>query len=142
MSERKVKSVLELGNYQVGDTAWWVIFRPMVEQPELADEDQWMKEHHPKVLFTRGPYQKMWPKKVKLPKLQYQDFEQIVPLLLSKLRVEQFTVCDVVRSRDTGEFFYSNDIKEWMPESYLFDSKIAADRERSRIMKMMQRWAE
>jgi hypothetical protein len=56
--------------------------------------------------------------------------------------IEEFMINEIIRSKDTGEFFYANVDNEWMPESYLFDSKAAARRERSRIMKLMSIWVK
>lgn len=145
MQERnKIRSVLELARYKVGDVAWWVVLRPIKPIQDLADEDQWMSQSHihPKILYQVGPSSHLWPRKTALPKLQHMDFSSVVGLLTSKLVVRQFPICDLLRSRDTGEFFYSNSDNEWMPEGYLMDTQIAADRERSRILKHIAKWAD
>lgn len=138
---KKIESVIELARYRAGDIAWWVIIRPEAVPPEIPAEDEWMKDHHPKVLYARGVYRHLWSRNLRLPKLQHRDFENVVNLLRSKVVIEKFHISDVIRSRDTGEFFYSNGDDEWMPESYLFDSDVAARRERGRIMKLMRKWA-
>jgi GR25 family glycosyltransferase involved in LPS biosynthesis len=56
--------------------------------------------------------------------------------------VEQFQICDISRSRDTGEFSYSNQNSEWMPESCLFDTNVAARNERSRLLRMIKKWID
>jgi len=138
---KRIKSVNELARYRVGDKAYWVIVHTPDPEPILSEEDQWMESHHPKVLYSRrGPAK--WPYNSKLPRLHHLDFEGIVNLLRSELIVEPFQVCDVIRSTDTGEFFYQNGDDEWMPESHLFDSDIAARREKSRIKRMIKRWTE
>lgn len=139
---RKIQSVLELARYKVGDTAWWVILRPLEPSPIIAEEDEWMEEHHPKILYTRGPYKKMWPYHAKLPRLHHIDFEYVVNLLRSRFEIETFDICEIIRSSDTGEFFYCNSEDEWMPESHLFDSSAAARRERSRIKRLLKRWVK
>jgi hypothetical protein len=141
--QRKIKSVTELAKYRVGDTVWWVILRPLQAglTRGLPEHDEWMKKHHPKVLYEWGPGKIVWGKAL-LPKLQHVDFGNIVPLLTSKILVDQFPICDILRSRDTGEFFYSNADDEWMPESYLLTTKIAADRERTRILRLFQKWID
>jgi hypothetical protein len=139
--QKKIRSVLELARYQVGDVAWWVILRPSKPPADLAQEDQWMEKHHPKVLY-KGPYKDLWPRNTVLPRLQHMDFKAVVSILTSEFQVEQFPICDVLRSRDTGEFFYSNEHDEWQPETFLMDTKVAADRERTRIMKLIKRWTE
>lgn len=137
--KERISSVLELSRYKVGESVWWVVFRNSEPTPELSEEDRWMENHHPKVLYERGPY--LWPGRAKLPKLQHMDFAGIVNLLTSDFCVEQFTVTEVIRSRDTAEFFYSNADDEWMPESCLFCTDIAARRERNRILKLLKKWA-
>jgi hypothetical protein len=141
--QRKIQSVLELARYKVGDVAWWVILRPSKPIPELKDDEKWLQEPsvHPKALY-KGPYRELWPSHVLLPKLQHMDFAGIVGLLTSELRVEQFPVCDLLRSRDTGEFFYCNDNSEWMPEAYLMDTSTAATREKARILRLIRKWVE
>lgn len=139
---KRIQSVIELARYKVGDTAFWVIIRPLQSMPELDEEDQWMDNHHPKALYTRGPGKKLWPYYAKLPRLHHMDFEGIVNLLRSELVVEPFHVCDIVRSRGTGEFFYCNGDDEWMPEEHLFDTDIAANREVNRIKRLIRKWAK
>lgn len=141
-----MKSVLELGRYSIGDTAWWVTIRYQNEQvteaEEFPEDLQWMLECHPKEMYTRGPFKKHWNKHKKLPKLHHMDFMGIVPLITSNFMIEKFVVKDIIRSHMTGEYYYGNDLDEWMPQSNLFDTKIAATKERTRILKMMQRWLE
>lgn len=140
---KRIKSVIELAHYSVGDTAYWVIIRPLKAMPELTADNKWMEDHHPKALYSRrGPARKVWPYHAKLPKLSQIDFEEVVNLLRSELVVEPFQVCDIIRSRDTGEFFYQNSDDEWMPESHLFDTNTAARNEKKRIKRMIKRWAE
>jgi len=139
--QHKIRSVIELARYRVGDVVWWVILRPTKNIPNLDDSDKWMMKHHPKVLY-KGPYKDLWPRRAVLPKLQHMDFANIMSLLTSRLVVEQFVVCDILRSRDTGEFFYSNDRDEWMPENMMLDTKQAADKEKSRILKMIKNWID
>lgn len=138
----KISSVLELSRYKVGQSTWWVVLRPVEEPPEIGERYQWMEEYHPKVLYSRGPYQKLWKNKSKLPKLHHKDFYSIVPILVSTLSVEEFAIEEVVRSRETGEFFYSNDEDEWMPESDLFCTNQAAKKEQKRIIKLLKRWTD
>lgn len=139
---RKITSVLELARYRVGDVAWWVTLRYLEDVPEISEDNDWMNNVHPKIFYESGPYRKQWPYKAMLPRLQHSDFTWFVGLLISQFVVEQFNICDIIRSNDTGEFYYSNENNEWMPESYLFDTDIAARRERTRIIKMMRRWVD
>ena len=137
-----ITSVLELSRYNVGDTAYWVILRGKELKP-LDDEQKWMEEHHPKVLYdSQGPWRSAWPYRALLPKLHHMDFTEIIALLTSDFVIEEFTIVEVIRSSDTAEFFYSNQDDEWMPESCLFDTDVAARRERSRILKLLQKWSQ
>lgn len=139
--KQKISSVLELSRYNIGSTVWWVVLRNTETIPDLPEEDEWMENHHPKVLYERGPYQRIWNSKAKLPKLQHMDFAGIVALLTSEFSVEQFNITEIIRSKDTAEFFYSNTDDEWMPESCLFCTDIAARRERNRILRLLKKWA-
>lgn len=140
MSNR-ITNINELARYKTGEAAWWVVLRPIktVSKP-LENSDQWMMEHHPKVLFQRGPCKNVWNRGTRLPHLHHMDFALITNIMTSRMVVEEFYVNDIIRSNDTGEFFYANEDNEWMPESYLFDSKAAARRERARIVKMIKQW--
>jgi hypothetical protein len=139
--KRKVISVLELGRYSVGDLAYWVTFRRLKPCPEISVEDDWMFEAHPKILYERGPFKRLWDHKKKLPKLHHEDFKAIVSLMEVKMVVEEFRIADILRSNRTGEFYYANPDDEWMPECYLFDSVTAARREKGRIAKMISKWS-
>jgi len=139
---KRIESVFELAKYKIGDKAYWIILRPLENIEPLSEDDQWMDEHHPKATFTRGPAKKAWPHRAMLPKLHHSDFEIIVHLLRSELVIEEFEVNSIVRSKDTGEFFYVNEHDEWMPESYLFPNDSAAKREQNRINKLIRQWAK
>ena len=138
----KISNVKELSRYKQGEVAWWVVLRPKkVAETKLEKCDEWMVEHHPKVLFTRGPCKNVWKQNIRLPHLHHTDFAVITNVLTSTVMVEEFFVNEVVRSFDTGEFFYANADNEWMPESYLFDSKQAARKEKTRILKLIKQWS-
>ena len=139
---RKISSVLELARYKVGDYAWWVTFQCNDPIHNLSEDEEWMINNgiHPKILWEHGPYQSKWPLRSKLPRLSNIDFDSVIGLLKSEIIVEQFDICDIIRSNDTGEFYYSNSNDEWMPEGYLMDTDVAARRERTRILKMIKRW--
>jgi hypothetical protein len=137
---QKIYSVLELARYQVGNVAWRVALR----QPSVADldnDDKWMLNEHPKTLFTRGPHKKLWSSRSILPKLQAEDFYKIVELLTSTLVIEQFPICDIIHNKNTGEFYYSNENGEWTPDDALFDTNLAAERERIRILRLLRKWS-
>jgi hypothetical protein len=117
-----------------------VTLRTNAPIPELDEEATWLTTVHPKELY-RGPYKKLWPYHAKLPKLHHVDFNTIVSLLVSELCIEEFVIEEITRSQDTGEFFYSNENQEWMPEQCLFETPAAARRERSRVLKLIRKWA-
>jgi hypothetical protein len=141
-SRKRVKSVLELGRYQIGDSAYWVTFRRLKSVPDIPEKFEWMLECHPKVIYERGPYKKLWDNKKKLPKLHHEDFNVVVSLLQFTMVIEEFQITDIIRSNNTGEYYYSNSDDEWMPESNLFDSMTAARREKNRIAKMINNWSK
>lgn len=139
---RKVRSVLELSKYKIGDVAYWVVLRPNVlDDYELKADDKWMTGYHPKVLFERG-YSKTWSSsKGKVPSLHAHDFCAIVGLLTSKMIVDSYRISHVVRSRNTGEFIYCNNHSEWMPESMLYNTRKLAETECTRIRKLIWKWS-
>lgn len=139
--QRKIRSVTELAKYRVGDVAWWIIMRPCEDVEQLPENDEWMEKHHPKAYYSWGPGKALW-NKAALPKLQHIDFKNMMSLLTSRVLIEQFPICDILRSRDTGEFFYSNDDDEWMPESMLMTNHIIATREKRRVFKLLQKWID
>jgi hypothetical protein len=137
----KIKSVLELCRYKIGESAWWVVLRPTKIKDQMLEE-AWMKDHHAKVLLERGPLKKLWTNGVRIPRLHHVDFSNITSLMTNKLVVEEFNISEIYRSPNTGEFFCSNQDEEWMPENFLFDSIVAARRERTRVLKLIRKWAE
>lgn len=137
----KVRSVLQLGRYKVGETAYRVRMRATGQQAvQVAAEDEWMTKYHPKVLFDRGLNQS-WKYQGSLPKLCHVEFDAITMILTSEFVVEPFVVRAIERSPHTGEFFMQNEIGDWMPESYLHDTPEAAMIERDRIRRMLKNWA-
>jgi hypothetical protein len=140
----KIKSVIETSHYKVGDIVYRVALRPVktipLENKMLAEEDEWLIHTHPKFWYTRGPAKPSWPYRNKLPKLNPYSFSIVVDLLRSKFVVEQFEVFEIIRCLNTGEFYYF-DCVEWMGQSDLFDTDIAAKKELSRIKKMFKNWS-
>ena len=136
---RKVTSVLELSRYKVDTTVYWLALRIKAPVPELSEEAIWLTTVHPKELYL-GPYKKLWSSNAKLPKLHHVDFNTIVSILVSELCIEEFPIKEIIRSQDTGEFFYANGDDEWMPEQCLFDTTTAAKREKSRVLKLIRNW--
>lgn len=144
-------SVLDIARYKIGNSAWWAVFRHVDGRVSgnneisghisLADQTlSWMEHRHPRILYEFGPFKQDWQHKAKLPKLCAENFRSLMTLLTSEFIVQEFQVCDIIRSLETGEFLYSNDNDEWAHESALFDTRIAAEKEHQRIMKMTQKW--
>ena len=142
MKHKRISSVLELSRYKVGDIAYWVTLRYKQPLPELKEDEEWMYNIHPKTLYEHGPFKKYWPYRNKLPKLHHLDFAGLVAILTSEFVVEPFEIFDVIRSNETGEFYYANHDEEWMPEGYLFDTAPAARRELTRLVKMVNKWTQ
>lgn len=134
--------IFEIARYKISEKAWFVSLEPVDFEDDIKKEDQWMKTHHPKVVFERGPYKKLWKSTAHLPRLDKFDFMSLVHILTSDLIVSEFEVVAIARSQDTGEFFYENIEGRWMPESYLFDSKQAAQKEQRRINTMVKKWCD
>lgn len=138
----KVKSVLELAKYKTGDVLYWVVFRPIgIANIQVPAEDEWMLNVHPKVFHDRGIATKSWKYKESLPKLCAMDFHCAVNVLTSEPVAERFEVGEVGRSNDTGEFYYQNQLGEWMVECYLFKTVDAAKKEKQRIKRLFAKWA-
>jgi len=140
----KVKSVLELAKYKPGNKLFWVISRSIGKEPIINEKDTWLftENIHPKAPYQYGLLKSLWIYQNKLPKLHASDFTLVLELLTSEFIVEEFEITQVVRCQQTGEFIYQNTTgEEWMPESFLFDSKAAARKERNRIKKLIAKWA-
>lgn len=138
----KITSISELARYKIGEAAWWIVLTDNEPIPIVNEEDAWMVEHHPKILFERGPYSRVWKYHKKLPKLHSFDFENVVTMLTTKFEIKPFIIEEMARSNDTGEFYYHSIDDEWMPESCLFDTDTAARREKNRILKMLRKWID
>ena len=138
----KIKSVLETAKYKVGMAVWWVVMRPKsaIKKSEYDQCEMIADPCHPKDLFLRGPFKKSWKKSTTLPRLHALDFMTVVNLITSDIMIEPYQITDIIRSNQTGEFIYNNITGEWMPESLLFDSEVAARREQNRIIKMISDW--
>ena len=139
--DNKIKSVLDLSKYKVGETAYWVVHRllsPPVDA--IPESDSWLAYEHPKHLF-KLKYQK-WVKNVAMPKLHCIDFINVVNLISGVFQVEDFKVGQITRSLNTGEFIYMNDLHEWAPEDILYNNRDAAERERIRVINMIKKWGD
>lgn len=136
-----MRSVLELARYKVGDSVWWVsLYHP--EPSQDIEDDGKIVYAHSKELFESGPFKNSWPYRSKLPRMHENDFSAVMSVITSKMVVDIFDICDVIRSNVSGEFLYTNAYGEWIPESLLFDTAIAARRERTRVLKMFNRWVD
>lgn len=144
-------SVLDIARYKIGSSAWLAVFRhpdgrmsggnEISGHLPLSDQNlSWMDERHPKILYEVGPFKSNWRSKSKLPKICGENFQHLMTLLTSDFVIQQFQICDVIRNSNTGEFIYLNDDNEWVHELALFDTRIAAENEHARIIKMIQKW--
>lgn len=141
MGQQKINSVLELSKHKPGDILYWVVFRPVGSAGiKIPPDDHWIASCHPKVLYDRK-LAKEWHYKNKLPRLCALDFEYVVDILTSEPLVERFEISSVCRSFDTGEFYYSNEEGEWMPESFLYQTIAGAKNEKKRIKNLFRTWA-
>ncbi len=141
MMSKKLNSVTELARYNIGCITYQIILD--CEIPPLDDDNIWMA-NHPRILYEHGPIKHLWKNSnrfSKLPKLNDVDFMEITRLLTSELMIYPFIVEDIRRSCDTGEFYYFNQNDGWMQEICLFDTRIAAVREKNRILKLIKKWA-
>lgn len=140
--KKKITSVLELGRYSIGQTVYWVTICQKQAEPIVEDQDEWMFDTHPMHLYTIGPYKRIWPRNIKVPKLHEEDFRAIVSLLQTELIVGQFLIADISRCTLTGDYYYVNEHNTWMPQQNLFDTETAAYRERNRILKLINKWVK
>lgn len=139
----KVKSVLELSKYQIGDVLYWVVLRPIGVANIIIDpENEWLLHVHPKVMFDRGIAIKSWKFKESLPRLCAADFHCAVNILTSEPVAERFEVLELGRSNDTGDYYYQNQHGEWMVECYLFKTAKEARREKIRVKDLFAKWAK
>lgn len=142
MCPKKIRSVLELSKYKIGDTAYYISLVEKIDSFGVEPDDQWMLTYHPKILFSRrGPGYKVWPKHNKLPKLEALSFSAIIDLLTADLSIIPMEISHVERSLNTGEFIYDGDNGANLPEDQLFDSIRSANKELVRIKKLIQTWA-
>jgi len=131
-----IYSVLQLGRYKIGDTAWILITN--INEPEIPEKDEWMITEHPRFLYETH-WRKLWPQKVALPRLEAVSFQAITWLITSELKISELKISSI--SRDHGEYLYGvDDDDELIPEFALFDSIEAARTERSRILKLIKKW--
>jgi hypothetical protein len=156
--ESRITSVLELSKWKIGDSPYWLIFKPKGHREcTYNEETEWAftENVHPKVLHERGYIRGSWNNARKLPRLHASDFGLVVSLLSCQVVIEKFHIRGLSRCPDTGEFIYmtmtenpwaddyaddeddemSNSmIAEFMPESNLFATLQEAKRERTRIL--------
>ncbi len=142
MNYQKIKSVIELSKFKIGDVLYWVVFRPVgVAGVNIPNGEEWITNNHPKVIHDRKLIKKAWRYRSRIPRLCAIDFQYVVDLLTSEPIVERFVVHGICRSFDTGEFYYSNDSGEWMPESFLYITPYSAKNEKKRIKGLFKTWA-
>jgi hypothetical protein len=139
----RISTILDLAKYRIGQEAYAVMFRPVgvVERFKIPAGEEWMEDAHPKVFYERKIASKGWKYRSRLPRLHAADFQNVVTLLTSEPIVEIFKVTEIIRSVNTGEFYYSNNDAEWMPEGSLFETPLLAKCEKRRIKKLVAQWA-
>lgn len=140
--KKKIASVMELAKYKIGDLPYHVILQPFGKIPKLSPSDRWMRDVHPKVLYSHGPFKHLWRYTSVLPRVGWNDFEDLIMVITATVEVQPFCVKSIERCKHTGEFIYSNEDDVEMPESCLFDTKQAASLERTRILKLFKKWVE
>lgn len=143
-SKNGIKSVLELAKWSIGDKPYWIILRAINNGDVLDSGNEWAFTDyvHPKVFYTRNILKNVWDKRKKLPMLHASDFSFVIELLTSEFFVETFEISAIQRCHNTGEFIYTNIAGESMPESYLFDSAVDAQKERDRVKSMISKWSQ
>lgn len=134
--------IFTVAKYKLNESLWWINLAGIDEPLEITDNDEWVKNHHPKTLFERGYFKPLWKTRAALPKLEKTDFLSIMHLLTCEFRIDEFIVTSIARSNDTGEFLYSNIYAEWLPESNLFKEKEQAVKEKKRIVAMIKKWCK
>ncbi len=137
----KIKSVIELSPYKEGDILFWVAFRPLAVKFNIKESDKWKRNVHPKIYYERKRAKKLWTVCDNVPKLHAEDFSILMTMLTSIPIVEEFIICDILRSNETGEYYYMNQDEEWMPQSNLFKTENEAEEEKTRILQLVSRWS-
>lgn len=138
----KITSVLELARYKVDETAYRValIGNDTSKTYTPLHRHTWQEDGLDDC--RRKQLTEVRQKIGKLPHLCYKDYSILIPFLTADLLVVECKICSVYRCNDTGEFWYIDETDVHMPELYLFDTVVAARRERNRIIKQVKKWID
>lgn len=140
---QKSKTIQDLAKWPLDTEVYWIVLRSIdAGNYELREDELWMTEVHPKVLYDRKVLPNVWNSKIKLPKLHALDFNDTLDMLCSQFVVEKFKITKLYRCPNTGECIYCSEFDEWMPESMLFEDEKSAIKEVQRIKRLFKRWIE
>lgn len=139
MSE-KYTSIIASAKFKIGDTVWFL----GLEQPngyQLGEEYDTLMFEHPIFTFRRTPLKHIWRSARELPKMEGEAFDNITSLLVSKILIRSMVIEGIERSENTGEFIFSDfDQEVSLPEQVLYADRKDAQREKTRILKMIRDW--
>jgi hypothetical protein len=140
--DSKISNITDLAKFSVAKVVFRVVFRPIGSPSQvIPDDDQWMLNAHPQVLFDYGIIKDAWTFLEQTPRLCAADFKAVVDLLTSEPIVEKFVISEVRRSPDTGEFYYGSASGDWMPERCVWASYAEAVAEKFRVKRLFSIWA-
>lgn len=141
MSEKQYMSIIDSAKYNIGETLWFLD----LESPshyQLGEEYDTLILEHPLFTFTRTPLKHIWTSSRALPKMEGDSFDNVTSLLVSKILIRSIVVESIERSENTGEFVYLDIEQEiCLPEQVLYSNRKDAQREKTRVLKMIKDWA-
>lgn len=130
-----------MAKYKIGSTIWFVDFAEPCDIMLGESYDCFMSEH-PYFTLTRTPYKHVWKSGRQIPKIEAQPFDNIVTLLVGKLAVRSVVVENILRSETTGEYVYLDSMATIsLPEQIVYSERCQAQKEKTRILKMIRDWA-
>jgi hypothetical protein len=127
----------KLAKYQVGDTGYRVELVPRRRYRELGEDDLWMVNCHPKAQYHSG--NRPWRCSQSPPRVGSMDFAVLMCLLTTRMKVAPYTIEQLERCLDTGDFIYRQQ-REWLPEPCLMATVQEAMAERDRLLKLVELW--
>ena len=141
MDQKEYTSVIDSAKYNIGETLWFLD----LESPnnyQLGEEYDSLILEHPLFTFTRTPLKHIWRSSRALPKMEGDSFDNVISLLVSKILIRSMVVESIERSENTGEFVYLDVEQEvCLPEQVLYSNRKDAQREKTRILRMIKDWA-
>lgn len=134
-------TLLDSAKHRIGDTVWFTQLRQPVDH-QLGEQYNDMLYEHPMFIFSRTPLRHIWTSGRALPKLDGESFDSIVMLLTGEIVLRSMVIESIERSENTGEFiYYDDELQVCLPEQVLYLDRRGADRERTRILRMIRDWA-